>query len=132
MRTASWTVMLHQYVEANRSRGFSLDEHNCAFFVADWIRLSVGVDPAADYRELPASGRKYLLKDYPTLVEAVMARHGWPVVAVAQAQRGDVVERVFGRRHCMGICVGEFSVFVGEDGLQMIPTLECQRAWRIE
>lgn len=81
---------------------------------------------------------------YKTLRGAVTKKLGKPVHP-AQAGKGDIVYRETDHGKMVGVCVGQFSWFVGEEpvailengetlkrqGLVHVPTLSCKLAWKV-
>jgi hypothetical protein len=53
---------------------------------------------------------------------------GFPVIHLAFAQRGDVVQHPTGP---LGICDGVFSHFLMTDGVTRFPTAACVKAWAV-
>lgn len=134
MRTENWPTLLASFVAGRRYLPFDLASNNCGFMASDWIRLLTGKDPASSWRSLTATGVARRLKKENLLhyAEDVAIRNKWPTILPVYAQRGDVVlVDIKGTGPALGVCLGAQSVFPGKESLTFLPTLTCQRAWRI-
>lgn len=135
-RCSNWPRALAKFVDARRSRVFAYGTHDCSLFVADWVQVLTGVDPAEQFRGRYASEAeaKALLRPaagLERLAGRLCRELRWPSVPVAQARRGDVVLLRGERGPSLGICVGGLAVFAGPNGLVFRPIKECRRAWRV-
>lgn len=94
-----------------------------------------GTDPAASYRGTytDRAGAAEALRKHGagTLLRTAVAWLGAPKHPVF-AQRGDLVMR---DRNTLGVCVGLYSWFVGEEhdhaGLVVLPTASCSKAFTL-
>jgi hypothetical protein len=136
MRAHNWPTKLAFFFAEKETQPFNWKENNCAFFAADWINICCGFDPVKDFRELSARELLDFSREQPlaTIIAAKCAEIGWSEQPVAFAQRGDLMENVERAEGCpaLGVCNGALSGFAGPTGVLWIPTLECQRAWRVE
>lgn len=137
MRRSNWPAKLALFIAEKKSQPFDWEHNNCAFFACDWLAMSTGVDPAADYRDRvnSAFSAAYVLREaggIEAIASAACERWNWQETAPALAQRGDIVTTDTEHSSALGVCVGARAVFAGVDGLEFKPMAECRRAWRIE
>ncbi len=135
-RSSGWENRLADYLRDARARPFAWGEHDCCLHMSAAIRVQCGdhVDHAADVRgsyKAAAGARAMLRKNYRGDVWHVPATLGLEPVDVMRAQRGYIVGAIVGRRKAIGVCGGAKSFFVGKNGFVTIPTLDCERAWRV-
>jgi hypothetical protein len=136
MRISNWPDFLNAFVEAKRERPFAWGENDCCLFAADCVLALTGIDPAASFRGSYSSalGSARLQAEcggVEQIADDAAALHGWPAIAPAFAQRGDLVSFEMPSGMAIGICLGKNAVFAGADGIVFQPTLSCRRAWRI-
>jgi hypothetical protein len=134
-RVEEWPSRLAAFIEQRRRTPFAWGVHDCCQFARAAVRIIRGRDITL--------GRRLGLRRYRTArtglklleqlggVAAIPARCGLAEINVKLAQRGDVVSAPFPAGDALGVCLGQDSAFPGERGLLFIPTLECQRAWRV-
>jgi hypothetical protein len=135
IRAPDWEDRLSTYLDRVSEEPFAWGSHDCALFAAGAVRAMSGIDPAAAFRDQydTREGSAAALREHGagTLLKTVSAWFG-PSKHVSQAKRGDVVMR---DRTTLGICVGAYSYFVGEEhgqhGLVAIPTADCSRAFTV-
>jgi hypothetical protein len=133
-RFQDWEDRLSTYLDRVRDDEFYWGKHDCVLFANAAVKAITGEDFVSQYQDAYASPREAaeLLRElkFGTLHKAVTKTLGNPE-HVAQATTGDVVEY----RKALGICVGRWSYFVGEqngkEGLVFHPTLQCSHAWKI-
>lgn len=134
-RLPYWEEALSLYLDRCHDTQFKWGEHDCALFAAGAVKAMCGVDPAETMRGTysDARGAAEALKEKAagTLLKTANAwfgEHKHP----AQAKRGDIVAK---DRTTLGVCVGHWSWFVGEEGshqgLIAIPTADCKKAWTV-
>lgn len=134
-RAADWEARLATLLDRLKDAPFKWGTHDCALFSASAVKAMSGVDPAADFRGAydTEAGARQALRDHAagTLLRTVKAWLGDPK-PVAQAQRGDIVML---DRTTVGVCVGRYSWFVGEQfgarGLVPRPTADCRYAFTV-
>lgn len=126
-------VKLAYFFREKHSLQFDWRSNNCAFFAADWIAILTGADPCEEYRKLSGRGLVKWMREnsLADVIVATCQQHGWAEVKVPFAQRGDLVQTDQEGTPALGVCNGLRSGFSGPDGLTYLPTLNCQRAWRI-
>jgi hypothetical protein len=134
-RFQDWEDRLGTYIERCRDDKFTWGQHDCAMFADGVVRAITGHEYANELKNTYSTKREAAETirklGHQTYRHAVIERLGKPVHA-AQARRGDLVMR---GRTALGVCVGRWSYFVGEDQrgdrLVIVPTLECRDAWRV-
>lgn len=135
VRAPDWEDRLSTYLDRVAEEPFVWGSHDCALHAASAIRAMTGVDPGAAFRDQYDSrtGSAAALREHGqgTLLKTVTAWLGAPK-HVSQAKRGDIVMR---DRSTLGVCVGAYSYFVGEEhgqaGLVFLPTSDCTRAFTV-
>lgn len=135
VRFADWEMRLAVYLDRVREDPFKWGDHDCALFAGAAIRAMTGTDPAEEYRGTydDARGAALALRKLGkgTLTATTNDWLGQSVDR-AFAQRGSIVLK---GRTALGVCVGPWSWFVGEEGtgkgLIALPTLQLSRAWTI-
>lgn len=135
IRSPDWEERLSTYLDRVVDEPFTWGSHDCALFAASAIKAMSGIDPAEAFRgqydTREGSARALRELGAGTLLKTVTAWLG-ASKHVSQAKRGDVVMR---DRTTLGICVGLYSYFVGEEhgehGLVSIPTADCSRAFTV-
>lgn len=131
MRKENWPVLLNERIDHYRNHAVAYGSMDCWLFCAQIIDAMTGKELAADakgYYTTLRGGLRRAKKLYgATKLEDIPA-HFFPEMPVKQASRGDVVFY----DGCLGICNGKYSHFLGESGLVVVPTINCQKAWRVE
>lgn len=135
-RRSNWPRLLADFLREKQAEPFDWARNNCAFFAADWLALSTGVDPAADLREEVTSalsaGR--VLRARGGLVQIageVCFRWEWPEIAARVAQRGDIAVHETPQGPALGVVLGAQVAFAGASGVVLNPLRNCATAWRI-
>lgn len=135
VRYQDWEDRLATYLDLVEWEPFRWGSHDCALFAASCIQKQTDVDPAADFRGTYSSARgaAEALRTHGagTLLKTVKSWLGEPI-SIHFAKRGDVVMR---DATTTGICVGQYSYFVGlEQGferLAIVPTASCRYAFSV-
>ncbi len=135
VRFQDWEDRLRTYLDRVAEDPFAWGTHDCALFAADCVRAQTGVDPAqvmrGTYNTKRGAAESLRLYGAGTLFKTVKSWFGEPT-SVFFAQRGDLVMR---DATTLGVCVGHYSWFVGEEqGLErlvIIPTSSCRYAFRV-
>lgn len=135
IRKSDWEDRLRTYLDRVNETPFKWGTHDCAMFAAGAVLAMTGVDPVPAFRDdytdemsaraaLRAHGAGTLLKTMRSLFGAAKSVH--------QAKRGDIV---MADRFTVGVCVGEWSWFAGEEhgreGLTHLPTRDLKYAFSI-
>lgn len=135
VRADDWEDRLKTYLDRVSEDRFAWGEHDCAMFAAGAVRAMTGVDFGADLRGTysTATSAKERLREIGdgTLLK-YMRRNFGEALPVSLAKRGDLVMR---DRTTIGVCVGTYTWFVGEEGsrigLLAEPTSLCAYAFSI-
>lgn len=128
MRRRDWPERLAEAIQAGEGRTFS-DTYYCATFAADCVLAMTDADPLARWRGLTETEARAAIEP-KTLRDVLIEVFGEPV-HIAQARRGDVIVRDNDGSPAIGICAGQQSYFVSDDGLAHYPTLEQVEAFRV-
>lgn len=134
-RHSYWEEALTTYLDTVAEEPFKWGSHDCALFAASAVQRMTGVDIAADFRGRydTAKGAALALREVGegTLFRTIKGWFGAPV-NVHFAKRGDLVMR---NATALGVCVGLYSWFVGEEaghhGLVVLPTAACSYAFHV-
>ena len=133
-RLPGWESRLAAYLREARTTPFAFGAHDCCLHAARALDLQHGLDLASDLRATytdAAGARRILRARYRGCAWGAPEKHGLQAVPVKLAQRGAIMGAKVGRRRALGVCFGVKSYFVGRAGLVTIPTLDCERAWRL-
>ncbi len=124
-------ALFNEYLIENRKRVREYGTWDCWQFVGGAVLVMTGVD----YRER--------FPTYKTEAEGarIIAAHGGviqmmaelfdPAKHVAYAQPGDIVAVDLGEGLAGGICLGVNTATVGQEGIELVPTLSGEAAWDI-
>ena len=131
MRIEGWEKLLAEHVEQGRDKAFAWGKHDCALWCADWVSKVTGIDHAAEWR-----GQYTNETELNKLLRA-RGYGSWEAVADAcamsrplmLARRGDILLHPCGT---LGICTGNYGVFVTERCVLTHPTLACLKAWGVD
>ncbi len=142
-RLPQWdTVLLPEFIEANRHRSFAWGSWDCSLFAAEAIQAITGVDVGQEFRGRYKTERSAMRTIKRVTggcgVEAaaayVASAHGMAEIAHPRAAgRGDLVVADNAGRTVAGIVAqhGRSVLSVGEHGLTEIPLAAIKRAWRV-
>lgn len=134
MRQETWPQDLAAYFESFTGKAFEQGSVDCGHFAADAVQILTGVDLFEPFRGKYTTVPGYLkiLKRLGHDCVASYVDGVLEAIPVPMAQRGDVVLRLEGELEALGICDGVRSVFLSvEGGLAAVPTMDCQKAWRV-
>ncbi len=137
-RFAGWPERLDTLVRAASARPFAWGTHDCATWACAVAEALCGRNPMRGL--LPEYGTADILRavrrDYGSALACMRAgaqRHGFPEIAPALAQRGDLV--------CLpapppfdsglGVCLGAWALAPGYTGLRRVPMQQALAAWRV-
>jgi len=133
MRRLDWEDRLADLIAARRDVPFKWGENDCALWGADCVEAILGVDFGQNFRGQyeDQSGARLALRQFGAgSLFKTFDRHLTRILP-AFAQRGDLVAKGRGRTAAIGVCIGSDAVFVGEDGLVMVPRLLWTAGWRV-
>jgi len=134
-----WPELMNAHIRAVRKQPFVAGKFDCCLFAADCVQAMTGEDPAADFRGKYSTmeGAIAALKEFSGggLLETMLLlaeRFGWEKIDHRyKAQRGDIVmgnPKVlvgdYDMDGSMGICCGPICVFVGDQDLKAVSTIE--------
>jgi hypothetical protein len=128
-------MRLHLFIEEKRRTPFNWKDNNCAFFACDWLAILTGKDPAADYRakvdSALSAARALGETTVEQIAEQVCAENEWAEVPPSLARRGDIMLMDAQNGPALGVCEGGRAVFASPDGVALVKTSACRRAWRV-
>ncbi len=114
-RRKDWEARLGAYLDKVRARPFRYGQHDCCLFAGNAVRAMTGRDPVKEfrgkYRSAATAQRALREIGGGDLAHVMTAKFGTPI-APALAQRGDLVMS----DGSLGVCMGGFAYFVGEEG----------------
>ena len=124
------SAMIQKYFNENQSKKFRPGIHDCATFVAEWVRLTTGKDLTQDlvgkYKTIQEGKDALLEKGFTSHIQ--IAQENFEQIPVAMAQVGDVAvieERAF------GIVAGQFIFVLKPSGIGTVKKSEATMAFRI-
>lgn len=120
---------LIRYLDDVRAERFRPGVHDCALFVAGWMKIATGEDPAKGwrgYRTLKAGQKRLLERGYADHV--VLAASILPEVPPAMAASGDLAV-VNG--NALGIINAERVFVLHPDGLAHVSRMKAERAFKV-
>lgn len=137
-RLPGWEINLLKIIEKHKDSPFQWGEHDCCRFSAACVEAMTGINPMDKFPENyhdKKTGQSVLkIEGRGTLLKTLISLFG-PWVHPAKAQRGDLVFRPGKTGPSVGVCLGQFSAFVGEEdhrpGLVFFPTLSMGKAFKI-
>jgi hypothetical protein len=130
VRREDWDSRLAGVIDAWAKEPFEWGVHDCALWAAAAVEAQTGKDFAAPFRGKYTSqkGAAVALRKYGAgTLEATMTKFLDEPIPVAFAKRGDIVMRDGN----VGVCVGYYALFVGDEGLEQIAAMACQKAWAV-
>lgn len=121
----------HLFPFFDTAPGFAWGRHDCALFVAAWVRHMTGIDYASAWRGRyrSMSGAVKQIKAHGGLKALVASVWGEPV-SMFQARRGDVVLFESDQGPTLGIHAGTAVAAVGKSGV-VFRTVHAGVAWRL-
>lgn len=134
MRLPNWESKLNNYIHENQFKAFQYGLNDCCSFTIKAQKILTGstLFPEFDgtYKDLK-SGKAILNKlGYKTWIGACNDR--LEKIIVPFAKRGDVVSMRTNDSFAMGICMGKYGAFIGEQKMEFIAREELKLAWRID
>lgn len=136
-RIKNWPRALSSFIESRRTQPFDWAGNNCCFFACDWIAALTAIDPAADLRPQVASAADAVrvLTEQGGVEQIAASRcqqYGWPEVAPAFAQRGDIAMVSTDHGPALGVVIGAKIAHPGPEGLTFLPLTAALRAWHVQ
>ena len=125
-------IRLIREIEKWNSYSFQWGKYDCCTFCASCIKAmsDKNVFPKIRYRS--QGGAQRHIKALGGSLYKVMQNMFGMALHPSQAQIGDIVYHTFETGPCIGICMGKYSYFVSEPGLEKIETLKTSRAFKWE
>jgi len=129
LRTGDWETKLSEYIASKRDVPFEYGANDCSTFAAGAVEAMTGADPIPEFRgeyDSLKSSIKALRKigegDLKKTLDAKFS-----AVPCAFAQRGDLAFFA----DSVGVVMGRFAWFVSDDGLERVPTTDCDKSWKV-
>ena len=132
-RLPDWEERLVAFMAEHRARPFEWGAWDCALYATACAAELTGTDKAADFRGAYSTreGAALALRELGkgTLIATLDSLY--PPKPASKAVRGDLV----GAFGAIGVCMGGYGLFVGEEGdaagLLKIERAEWERAWGV-
>lgn len=134
-RTEGWQQRLYAVTIAAMGKPHQWGSHDCVTFAADCVQAICGRDPMARYRGAydTQQGAARVMLDAGAHDLGELAALHLPEIAVAEAQRGDVVLCGGGPEgDFLGVVQGATAVGPARTGLVHVPMAQAKRAFRVE
>lgn len=132
MRLDDWQTSLHGLIEANRQTPFAWGQFDCALWAGLCVEAVNGRDLYSPYRGKykNALGSVKMLKKVDDVEQPVdlFVKHLGELQPIGFARPGDLVFKDDAQGMVPGVCIGATSIFVGENGLEEVTTLELSGA----
>jgi hypothetical protein len=135
-RLQAWPELLAAHLAAGRHRPFAWGVHDCATFVADWVRALHGTDPLAAWRGSYDSEAGFDALVAPAgglagFVAGVATAQGFPSCPPAFVQRGDVALVRLGNEECLGLVDAKHVAVPTLAGIRLAPRSAILQAWAV-
>jgi hypothetical protein len=129
-RKDNWEAELSEYINSKRgTKAFAYGKNDCASFASGAVIAITGEDPIPEFRGQYKTARESLraLKEHGAgnLEKTIDGK--FAEIEVGQAGRGDLA--FFDGS--VGVIVGQFAWFVGEDGLERVKREYWDKAWSV-
>ena len=134
-RLSGWEDILAERIKGADKKPYEIGVHDCAIFAAETLALISPFDFTLVFKgkyKTRIGSLKFIKKYGKTLEEAVSAIVGIKSISPTLSIRGGIViiKDDNGMEH-IGICLGDRSAFLSENGLIFVRTLDCIATWRI-
>lgn len=130
MRKDNWPQLLVEYIHEKRNQPFEWAKNDCWQFSTGAVKAISDKDLSGVYEYETARRAAELVKENGGMM-MIADKHLGESKSIMLAQRGDVVCLYNSGRELLGVCLGEMSAFVGESGIILKPTLDCEKAWSV-
>lgn len=131
MRKENWPELLADELRAADARPFSFGVHDCCAFAARVVAAMTGRDLMAQFPAYDSDeGAQAILMAHGGMAGIWTHCLGEPI-AVAYAQRGDVVMMPTERGDAAGICLGSQAAFAAPVGVACHALQQVTKAWRV-
>jgi hypothetical protein len=138
MRMPDWQGRLLACLAAAENKPFAWGTHDCCVFAADCVQAVTGDDPLSHWRGRwrTERGAARVMRSVgggglAQAAETLARECGWPLVAVAQAQRGDVALAVIDAQPTILMCTGVHFVGPSATGWVRVPLSAVTKSWRV-
>jgi hypothetical protein len=127
--------VMHAIIKHAFKGDFKMGTKDCALFSGNVVRSLTGIDYVSEYREAYNNNHGALkrLKElgYSDIVEATSASLNKSPCSALVARSGDVISQDGPEGHALGICLGEYGIFIVKTGLIRVPLQVCTYSWSI-
>lgn len=143
-RFEDWPSRLANFIDRRRVLRFRWGKNDCALFASDGVLEMTGVDLASEFRGKYSDreGAYAAMEEFAgggvvEVAEQIAAQYQIREVSKMFACRGDVmlgkllVPDTLEISAALGLSIGEHSAFMSPTGMVTIPTIMCERAWKI-
>lgn len=129
-RQPDWETRLGDYIGAPGRDRFEWGRNDCALFSCGAIEAMTGVHPFPEfvgaYSDREGAARALRELGHGTLHRTFGA--AFPSIENSFARRGDIVWA----HDALGICIGPYGLFLGENGFERVPRADFTDAWSID
>lgn len=128
-RLSNWESLLSEYIASKRDQPFSYGVNDCCYFCFGAIEAITGQDCMLEFRGQYSNefGSLRALKEIGQGdLESTMDAK-FPVIDIGRAGRGDIAFHT----GAIGVVMGSFAWFVGDDGLVRIDREYWDKCWGI-
>ena len=134
-RLSGWEDILAERIKEADKKPYEIGVHDCAIFAAETLALISPFDFTSVFKgkyKTRIGSLKFIKRYGKTLEEAVSAIIGMKSISPTLSIRGGIVIiRDKDKMEHIGICLGDRSSFLSENGLIFVRTLDCIATWRI-
>ena len=133
MRHENWPELLAEELEGARERPFSFGAgHDCTAFAMRIVAALTGRDHLAEFPAYTTETEAAAILAAHGGLRAMATRQFGAPIAVAYAQRGDLVLLPTERGDALGICMGSGAAFAAPVGVTVMAMQQVVAAWRVD
>lgn len=127
-----WPEILASEIEGARERPFSFGAgHDCTAFAMRIVAAMTGRDHMAEFPAYTSEAEADAILAAHGGLHAMATRQFGAPIAVAYAQRGDLVLLPTPRGDALGICLGSSAVFAAPLGVSIMAMQHVVAAWSV-
>ena len=132
----NWRTDLTAHINMLRYEPYEWGKHDCCMWAASCVTVMTGTNlvPKVSYKDELGAARA-LKKLGVSSVLGLCEKHFGEPQHIATAKAGDLVVLDTGKqgpfKYSVGICNGMFSFFAGEEGLEMVKTLDLEGCFHV-
>jgi hypothetical protein len=129
-RVSNWEELWTNFMMKARDSAFTWGEDDCMLLAGENVKVLTGQDLFSEHRGKYSTEKEALayLKSLGYTRPEDMVDAFLDEIPVPFAQRGDIVLH----QGSLGICMADLSLFKGEEKTELVRTLDCDRAWKVD